>query len=131
MATGDDRRFVIHHHVLGRAEHWDWMLEDGPVLATWQVEAAPEVAACRAVRARRIADHRLAYLDYAGEVSGGRGTVEIVEAGSYVLESASPQRWRVVLAGRTLRGAFDIACESADEGLWWLRPVGAPDRGKG
>lgn len=73
-------RYVIltHDHPF---PHWDLMLEDGGVLRTWRLLAEP--AAGQVVRAEQLADHRLAYLDYEGPVSGGRGSVARWDHGTY------------------------------------------------
>lgn len=73
-------RFVILEH-RWNGVHWDVMLEVGDVLKTWAVDAPirPGVD----LPARRLADHRPAYLDYQGEVSGGRGSVARVDRGEY------------------------------------------------
>jgi hypothetical protein len=57
----------------GRPTHWDFMLESGGVLRTWALAEPPVVG--RVIEAEQLPDHRLAYLDYEGEVSGGRGSV--------------------------------------------------------
>jgi hypothetical protein len=60
------------------------MLEVEGVLRTWRLLAEP--AAGRAVPAEPLADHRLAYVDYEGSVSGGRGCVARWDYGTYVRE---------------------------------------------
>jgi hypothetical protein len=73
-------RFVIleHDHPI---LHWDLMLESGSVLRTWRLTAPP--AAGELCAAEPLGDHRLAYLDYEGPVSGGRGSVKRWDSGSY------------------------------------------------
>lgn len=73
-------RFVIlrHDHPM---LHWDLMLEEGDVLATWRLPARPE-GACT-MRAVKLGNHRLHYLDYEGPVSGGRGHVVRWDRGEY------------------------------------------------
>ncbi len=76
--------FVIILHTGFGTDHYDFMLEAGPALATWQLarnclalgegESAP---------ARKLPDHRLAYLTYQGPVSGGRGQVKRVCEGTF------------------------------------------------
>ena len=51
--------------------HWDFMLEAGDVLRTWAIDAP--IVAGRDLPARALADHRLIYLEYEGEISGNRG----------------------------------------------------------
>ena len=67
--------------------HADLMIESGETLATWSLPAVPEPWAAGLAHAaplaplplpmmvERLADHRRAYLDYEGPVSGDRGTV--------------------------------------------------------
>ena len=87
VATGQHQpltpaRFVILWHELpddpavasaaeaaaARASHFDLMLEDGPHLRSWALDAAPALE--RIVQATELAAHRLAYLDYEVPVSG-------------------------------------------------------------
>ena len=52
--------------------HWDLMLDTGETLRTWRLEPAlPGV-----IRAEPLGNHRRAYLDYEGPVSGNRGSVQ-------------------------------------------------------
>ena len=66
-------RFVILEHDYPQ-QHWDLMLEAGPVLRTWRLAEPPDVG--RPVAATASFDHRPVYLDYEGPVSGNRGTVQ-------------------------------------------------------
>ena len=68
-------RFVLldHDHP---TRHWDLMLEVGPVLWTWRLDAIPD--RCASCQATRIADHRPIYLDYEGPISRDRGEVRRV-----------------------------------------------------
>lgn len=52
----------------------------GP-LVTFRVQDRPDSADISAFAAQRIGDHRRVYLDFEGDVSGGRGRVERVAAG--------------------------------------------------
>ena len=86
-------RYVIltHDHPF---LHWDLMLEQGGVLRTWRLLAEP--AAGQTVAAERLADHRVAYLDYEGPVRGDRGIVKRWDCGSYDVANASkPERYRL------------------------------------
>ncbi len=64
--------------------HWDFMLEAGTALRTWRLAAPPQPGT--SVAAEPIGDHRAAYLDYEGPVSGGRGTVTCWDAGTFAWE---------------------------------------------
>jgi hypothetical protein len=109
----DMSRYVIlmHDHPF---LHWDLMLEDGNVLRTWRLLQVP--AAGRTAKAEQLADHRLAYLDYEGPVSGGRGNVARWDHGTY----------DAIVAGRfdclRLHGTRDLAIAelaSGIEGVSW------------
>jgi hypothetical protein len=73
-------RFVLleHDHPF---LHWDLMLEAGQMLRTWRLTALPESG--REIAAESLGDHRRAYLDYEGPLSGGRGTVRRWDAGTF------------------------------------------------
>ena len=74
-------RFVILEHDHPDL-HWDLMLEAGPFLKTWRLLKQPGLNEGR-MEALPIGDHRLAYLDYQGPVSGGRGVVRRWDRGEY------------------------------------------------
>ena len=63
-------RYVIldHDHP---SRHWDFMLESGGVLRTWRLLAEPTAGG--PIAAEPLGDHRIAYLDYEGPLSGDRG----------------------------------------------------------
>jgi DNA polymerase Ligase (LigD) len=90
------RRFAIltHDHPFF---HWDLLLEVGEVAWTWRLldEPGPD----REIRAERIGDHRLLYLDYEGPVSGDRGRVARWDAGTYRVTDESESEITVVLTG--------------------------------
>ena len=74
-------RFVVQHH-LGVAEpHYDLMIEDGEALATWTFRSLPGEGE-GPWEGRPLPPHRKAYLSCEGPVSGGRGEVKIVAAGT-------------------------------------------------
>jgi hypothetical protein len=72
-------RYVILRHELPpgipRASHWDLMLESGPELPllTWAWDELPR--ADQSVMGLVLEPHRRDYLEYEGEISGGRGRV--------------------------------------------------------
>lgn len=98
-------RYVVLEHdhpVL----HWDWMLESGPVLRTWRLEQPPSSGTF--IRATALPDHRLAYLDYEGPVSGGRGTVTRWDAGTYNWSEDGPGRLVLMVNGGRLCGEVEL-----------------------
>jgi len=99
-------RFVILRHQRTADTHWDLLLElshEG-LLVTFQVHLPPQQWGPD-LPAIRLPDHRRIYLDYEGEISGGRGHVTRVDAGTVeILELGD--RWRVRLEGGLVRGEF-------------------------
>ena len=110
-------RFAIleHDHP---ALHWDFLLECGPGLWAWRLEAPPEQGV--AVSAERIADHRLLYLDYEGPVSGGRGAVQRWDGGAFEGLERGEARVVVRLEGNRARGVWEMTrvAEVAWRGRW-------------
>ena len=95
------------------------MLERAGTLRTWAVDAP--IVAGATLPARSLPDHRLAYLDYEGPLSGDRGEVRRVATGTY-----RPMAWeddRVVLDldGDQLSGELTLL--RAGFGAWSLRFV--------
>ncbi len=103
-------RFVVLRHELPpgspRTSHYDLMLEQEGVLQTWACDEQP--AAGRPALAQRLADHRLAYLDYEGPVSGDRGIVHRVAAGEYQQIAETADERQVRLMGEGLSGVLTI-----------------------
>ena len=81
------RAFVIILHTGCGPDHYDLMLEmleAGEALATWQLQRdCLDLSPGDSQTARKLPDHRRAYLSYQGPVSGGRGQVMRVRAGTY------------------------------------------------
>ena len=116
------KAYVILAHSGAGPLHYDLMLESGSSLATWHVPAPPrEMAIGADVAAPRLGDHRRAYLSYQGPVSGGRGCVRRVEAGSYDHIVAEARRWRVRLAGPDGSVLLELRHVGPGEGDWTIR----------
>ena len=98
------QRFVILYHqkFFSEESHWDVMLEVGDVLRTWSL--VPLTKTSFSVPAKRLPDHRLAYLDYEGEISGGRGTVKRVDTGTYTMTDENTFH----LDGEIFRGTLTL-----------------------
>ncbi len=103
-------RFVVLEHRFpagsDRTSHWDLMLESAEDLLTWACENDPFTG--RATSATALPNHRVAYLDFEGEISRGRGTVRQVYAGNYLWLDLQPGRRTLFL-------------ECADHSQWILR----------
>ena len=77
-------RYVIQFHSGFGKTHYDFMLEVGQALATWQLLDNPlRLLPGQEMSGRKLTDHRLAYLSYEGPVSGNRGEVEIFASGNF------------------------------------------------
>jgi hypothetical protein len=135
-------RFVLLYHECpagyARPSHWDLMLEAGESLHTWALcelpqgwQAAQSYTAslfpkCAAtstttiVGAEPLGDHRRDYLEYEGPVSGQRGRVTRIDAGTYRSLSESPDQLMIELSGRSLRGLVTLTADIKNAGNWKL-----------
>jgi hypothetical protein len=104
-------RFVVLEHDHPHL-HWDFMLEANGVLVTWRLPWPPRTGTCEAVK---LGDHRLAYLDYEGPVSGDRGIVKRWDAGIYRLENAN-----IDLRGKRWAGRVEF---KESDGRWMFHFV--------
>lgn len=113
-------RFVILHHETPpgypRPSHYDLMLECGESLRTWALPCLPKVDA--EIVAEELAPHRLAYLDYEGAVSAGRGKVTRVAAGEYVTLEENANQLRIKIAGPNLAGEMLLVRASEAARSW-------------
>lgn len=113
-------RFVFLRHEMppdsDRGTHFDLMLEVGEVLRTWSIPELP--APGKLIQAEALPDHRLAYLDYEGPVSGNRGSVSRVDEGEYEVRAESAGLWHVRLAGKGLRGSLELRQVEDSSGQW-------------
>lgn len=96
-------RFALLEH-RWEGVHWDFLLErgDGQGLRTWAIDEP--LAPDKILAARALPDHRLAYLDYEGAISGGRGSVRRIDRGAFQAEVWEADRVVVWLAGDQLVG---------------------------
>jgi len=118
---GRAEQFVVHLHSGYGPAHYDLMLRSGEALATWQLPRPPAgMKQGESMPARRLADHRLAYLTYEGPVSRGRGEVARHDDGSYELLEEGPDAWRIRLAGRAIRGTYHLRRSGPGPDDWML-----------
>ncbi len=109
-------RFAVLEHDSPRGLHWDFMLEEGGVLLTWALPKPPD--ATETLAAEALPDHRLAYLDYEGPVSGQRGSVTNWDRGEFQWDRQTDDQIAVLLEGRRLAGRVTLArCE--EEAAGW------------
>ena len=107
-------RFVILHHQADDGEHWDLMLERGGVLLTWQLVLEPVDRSCLPIPAKRIGDHRKAYLTYEGPLSGNRGHVRRLDAGTVDILEITATRCIFVLRDGRLSGRFELRADNEE-----------------
>jgi hypothetical protein len=123
--------FVLLRHTMPlgseRPSHFDLMLEDAGVLRTWAMEAEPSLY--QTLVATQLPDHRLAYLEYEGEISSDRGSVLRSDSGTYRTLDKSPGRWEIQIAGTRLRGRLLLE-QQADQ-RWTLSLSTAADFSEG
>ncbi|HYF15852.1 MAG TPA: hypothetical protein VD971_12355 [Phycisphaerales bacterium] len=91
---------LLRHDEPGGGWHFDWMLERPGEpwrgLLTFRTRERPDGGGAT-LHATRLGDHRRAYLEYEGEVSGGRGRVTRVAAGVVEALEERPDGVRVVV----------------------------------
>jgi len=109
-------RFVILEHDHPHL-HWDLMLEAGNALRTWRLATPPQAG--RVLPVEPIGDHRLAYLDYDGPVSGNRGSVRRWDWGTFEQVQESAHLLGVELHGQRIQGRLELF-EDGHSG-WQLR----------
>ena len=86
-------RYVVLYHDGIADPHFDLMIESRPggPLYTWRCGQNPVMRYLTS--ATRITNHRRHYLEYEGEISGGRGHVTRVAAGRGSLRQAKRRAW--------------------------------------
>ena len=113
-------RFVILRHEIppghDRGTHFDLMLERGGVLRTWSLPEMPTAGSI--IHAEALSDHRLAYLEYEGPVSGNRGSVQRVDEGEYEIIEDSDTVLQIQISGKELRGKLRLRRGESDSLAW-------------
>lgn len=112
------RYAILQHQFTGGDSHFDLLFETAPgsSLATWRsavwpIEGRTEVT--------RIKDHRRIFLDYEGEISGGRGYVTRVAGGDCEVDIGESQRWVVRLISGTFPQTLIFQEMHADAWCVW------------
>jgi hypothetical protein len=140
-------RFVLLFHECppsyDRPSHWDLMLEAGEMLRTWALDRLPHdwsaahsrtaasVPDCPAVVAEngvvavQLRDHRRNFLEFDGPLSANRGTVKRVAAGTYSIESESPDCWRIALNSDEISGIVALTRSRSEDTKWTLESLPA------
>jgi hypothetical protein len=112
----EDKRFVIQEHTTGSDVHWDFMLEweAGRTLQTYRLDKSPQQILRGPADAIKIFDHSPKFLTYQGPVNKGRGSVRIVEAGTYQIVQNERNCIELNLSGQILKGKFTL-CHTKDD----------------
>ena len=87
------------------------MLESDGALNTWSLLKLPQCwggAGTEPIMVTQLPDHRLAYLNYEGEVSGDRGSVYRVAQGRYESVSRAPNRLKIAAQSGSLEGTWEL-----------------------
>ena len=92
---GTIMRYVILHHTGIAQPHFDLMIQppQARALLTWRIISPP--GEWPAAQAERLADHRMVYMTYEGEISGGRGFVKRVGEGEVIVCEGKSFRLRL------------------------------------
>jgi hypothetical protein len=109
-------RFVILRHETSEGVHFDFMLEAGDVLKTWSLPEEPRLG--MEMECEALADHRRAYLDYEGPISGGRGSVTQWDSGDFTLERQTDMEWVLSVAGKKVAGRIGLNRAAKDSNRW-------------
>jgi hypothetical protein len=110
-------QFVVHAHKrIDEPVHYDLMLEKGAVLETFRLALSPEMMKKRSCGATKIDDHPRKFLTYEGSVHGGRGSIEMVDSGTYKLAGNEEKRLELEFCGTILKGRFVL--EHIDGDMW-------------
>jgi hypothetical protein len=109
---------LLRHKTPDGQEHFDWMIERAGSLLTFRVAGRIDEGVA-VFEGERLPDHRVAYLNYEGGVSGGRGLVSRVAGGEVLIATDSPEE--LVVRGRlgAARGVFRGRAGAG--GRWWFR----------
>ena len=112
-------RFVIQKHSKAGDVHWDLMIEQAGMLATWRIDSCPEDMAGNTVAAEKIFDHELRFLSYNGPVNKGKGNVCIADSGPCDIHTLTDNEITGVFSGECVKGEFCL--RKIHEEVWELK----------
>ncbi len=129
---GGPRRAVILRHDTGDGSwHYDWLIDaaggaadDERRVMAFRTRGRPDAAGVWGFEAERLADHRAAYLEFEGPVSGGGGMVQRVATGRVV--EVSEGRGEVVVVIDWGEGPVGWAGRQREDWpeSWWFEARG-------
>ncbi len=116
-------QFVLLEHVWDGV-HYDFMLEAWPggPLKTWAIDT--EVVPDRDLPAKSLPDHRAAYLDFEGAISGGRGIVKRIDRGEYEVVEWTDESVRVRIKEGQICGEVALWKVRGEETSAWIFRLG-------
>jgi len=131
-------RFVVQQHFRSNDDyHFDFMLEAGEMLVTFSCGAAPDEVKNLPCLVRQIQDHRVEFLSYQGDISGGRGWCEIHDRGTFewiepetLTDAAAASlldQFVVRLDGRKACGTYRLTRETASGADYWRMSTATTD----
>lgn len=121
---------ILRHVTPDGQSHFDWMIQlESGRLMTFRVNMRPDETPGR-YAATRLDDHRAAYLDFEGEISGGRGRVTRVARGEVRLLELADERvvaegWYAGTDGTGLRTTSRWTGSRVNADLWEFERTGA------
>ncbi len=115
-------RYVILRHEGIDAPHFDLMFETAPggLLSTWRSDAWP---IDQPTPLLRLADHRRDYLSYEGPLTGNRGSVRRIEAGSFIIRDTPPNQITIELIGARGGSVLEFAVDLVRAEPHWIATV--------
>ena len=126
---------LLLHTLPDHSRHYDWLIQrdadPGILVPTFRIEQRIDIGAPCTFLAERIADHRSLYLDYEGEITGGRGEVARVAQGQVQIRRWLPQKIDLSLVfdgrSRSVVGVVGVV-GIAIGGPMWRFEIGEHDR---
>ncbi|MEO0513163.1 MAG: hypothetical protein AAF108_09755 [Planctomycetota bacterium] len=108
---------ILFHDSPQIGPHWDWLLGDpdrpgAARLATLRLAGLPAFEGPESLACALLPPHRVAYLEFEGEVSGGRGTVRRVWRGSVRRLEVARDRVGAVVGSDAIPGS------GSGSGVW-------------
>ena len=110
-------RYVLLRHDTpadqARPVHWDLMLERDGVLWTWALGEQPQSK--HRLLGERLADHRIAYLEYEGPISGDRGEVRRITSGEFEFQHVAQDRIELRIHSGELPGQVELVRQAESQ----------------
>lgn len=124
-------RFVLLRHEcpqeFPKPSHWDLMLEHEGKLQTWELRQLPASWAQQlgiaagdghdSLEIHPLADHRMEYLEYEGQIFGNRGSVTRTDVGNYEMLETEQSLQCFQLVGEKINSTITIR---QTDGKWQM-----------